>query len=192
MTKVCSECRIEKDLENFNKDKTRKDNHSVYCKDCSKKKWKDYQITNIEKLKQKYKKDKLKNPNYIKVWYQKNPNYNSNYEKNRRMNDPLFYILKKCRNRIRDYFRLKNEKKNKNTIDLIGCSPLELKKHIENKFMEGMNWENRNQWHIDHIIPLSSAQSEKELYDLCHYTNLQPLWAEDNIKKGNKILSPLN
>ena len=42
--------------------------------------------------------------------------------------------------------------------------------------------------HIDHIIPLSSAKTEEEVYELCHYTNLQPLWAEDNLKKGSKIL----
>jgi hypothetical protein len=52
-----------------------------------------------------------------------------------------------------------------------------------------MSWENRDEWHIDHIIPLSSANSEEELYKLCHYTNLQPLWAEENIKKSNKIIS---
>lgn len=51
-----------------------------------------------------------------------------------------------------------------------------------------MTWENRNEWHIDHITPLSSAKTEEELYKLCHYTNLQPLWAEENLKKGNKII----
>jgi len=53
-----------------------------------------------------------------------------------------------------------------------------------------MSWENygRNGWHVDHIIPLSSAKTEEEIYKLCHYTNLQPLWEVDNIKKGNKII----
>jgi hypothetical protein len=51
-----------------------------------------------------------------------------------------------------------------------------------------MNWSNRKEWHIDHIIPLSSAKTEEELLKLFHYTNLQPLWANDNIKKSNKIL----
>jgi hypothetical protein len=49
-----------------------------------------------------------------------------------------------------------------------------------------MSWDNKHLWHIDHIIPLSSAKTEDELKQLCHYTNLQPLWAADNIKKSNK------
>ena len=52
-----------------------------------------------------------------------------------------------------------------------------------------MSWETHSLygWHIDHIIPLSSAKTEEEIYQLCHYTNLQPLWAEDNLKKGDKL-----
>jgi hypothetical protein len=79
-------------------------------------------------------------------------------------------------------------KKNK-TFDIVGCNPLQLKEHLEKQFVDGMTWENKGDWHIDHIIPLSSAKTEDELYKLCHYTNLQPLWAIDNIKKGKKILS---
>jgi hypothetical protein len=78
-------------------------------------------------------------------------------------------------------------KRNK-TFDIVGCTPQELKEHLESQFKDGMSWENRNEWHIDHIIPLCSATTEDELYKLCHYTNLQPLWATENIKKGGKIL----
>ena len=63
-----------------------------------------------------------------------------------------------------------------------------LKEHLELQFVDGMSWDNRSEWHIDHIIPLSSAKTDEEIYKLCHYTNLQPLWAEDNLKKSNKIL----
>ena len=83
---------------------------------------------------------------------------------------------------------LKISKKNK-TFDIVGCSPEFLKQHLEKQFTEGMSWELLGQHiHIDHIIPLSSAKTEDELYKLCHYENLQPLWAEDNLKKSNKIL----
>jgi hypothetical protein len=66
-----------------------------------------------------------------------------------------------------------------------------LKKHLESLFEEGMTWENWNRegWHIDHIKPLSSfdLRKEEEQRKAMHYTNLQPLWAEENIKKGNKV-----
>lgn len=65
-----------------------------------------------------------------------------------------------------------------------------MRNYLENKFIDGMTWDNKGfyGWHIDHIIPLSSAKTEEEIYKLCHYSNLQPLWAEDNMKKGDKIL----
>ncbi len=71
----------------------------------------------------------------------------------------------------------------------MGCSPELLKEYLEKQFVDGMCWDNRNEWHIDHIIPLSLAKTEEEIYKLCHYTNLQPLWAEDNLRKSNKILN---
>jgi hypothetical protein len=77
-------------------------------------------------------------------------------------------------------------KKNK-TFEIVGCSPQQLKEHLEKQFVTGMTWENRQSWHIDHITPLSSAKSVEEFYKLCHFTNLQPLWAEDNLRKSNKI-----
>jgi hypothetical protein len=63
-----------------------------------------------------------------------------------------------------------------------------LKIYLEEKFIDGMSWENQGKWHIDHILPLSSATNEDELYKLCHFTNLQPMWATDNIRKGAKII----
>jgi len=65
-----------------------------------------------------------------------------------------------------------------------------LKKYLEDKFSEGMTWDNKGfyGWHIDHIIPLSSAKNEEDIIRLSHYTNLQPLWGKDNMKKGNKVI----
>jgi hypothetical protein len=80
--------------------------------------------------------------------------------------------------------------RNKQSLEILGCSVEEFRNHIENKFQSGMSWENYGYygWHIDHIIPLSSAKTEKEIYELCHYTNLQPLWAKENLKKSNKLI----
>ena len=80
--------------------------------------------------------------------------------------------------------------KTKKTCELIGCNWEQLKKYLESKFQQGMSWENYAYygWHIDHIIPLASASNREEMEKLCHYTNLQPLWAQDNLSKGDKIV----
>lgn len=70
---------------------------------------------------------------------------------------------------------------------MLGCDWHHLKTHLESKFVDGMSWENRSLWHIDHIIPLASAKSVEEVVRLCHHTNLQPLWAKDNIRKGASV-----
>jgi hypothetical protein len=86
-----------------------------------------------------------------------------------------------------------NITKSNSSLKIIGCSPLFLKEYIENQFIQDMSWEKFGKYiHIDHIIPLSSAKTEEEIYKLCHYTNLQPLWAEDNLKKSNKITELIN
>jgi hypothetical protein len=93
------------------------------------------------------------------------------------------------RGRVNKFLKSKNITKTNKTFDIVGCTPEFLKEHLEQQFTEGMSWDNQGKWHIDHIIPLSSAKTEEEIYKLCHYTNLQPLWAEDNLNKGCKILN---
>jgi len=60
--------------------------------------------------------------------------------------------------------------------------------HVEQQFTVDMHWDNYGDWHIDHIVPLSCADTEEELKLLCHYTNLQPLWAVDNLAKSNTYI----
>ena len=73
-------------------------------------------------------------------------------------------------------------------MKLVGCNSKELKEHLESQFIEGMNWNNYGEWHVDHIKPcaafdLSDPIQQKECFN---YTNLQPLWAKDNIRKSDK------
>jgi hypothetical protein len=105
-------------------------------------------------------------------------------------NKPLYKIKNAVRSRLNQYIKQKGYDKTKKTFDNIGCNPYKLKQHLESQFQEGMTWDNHGQygWHIDHIIPLASATTEEEIYKLNHYTNLQPLWWEDNIKKRDKII----
>lgn len=65
--------------------------------------------------------------------------------------------------------------------------PEELRLSLESKFQTGMTWDNYGEWQLDHRIPLDSAVNEEDLYKLNHYTNLQPLWKEDNLRKSNKM-----
>lgn len=72
--------------------------------------------------------------------------------------------------------------KRSRTYKILGCTYEEFKIHLENQFTDGMTWENQGEWHLDHIYPVSLAKNEEELIKLNHYTNFQPLWAEDNLK----------
>jgi len=76
-------------------------------------------------------------------------------------------------------------------MDLIGASPSFVMGYLEAKFTEGMTWENYGHgWHVDHILPCCSFDltKEEEQKKCFHYSNLQPLWAEDNLKKGGKYI----
>ena len=68
--------------------------------------------------------------------------------------------------------------------DAVGCDHPRLHDHIANQFRIGMSWDRYRQWEVDHVRPLSSAQTLSELIALCHYSNLQPLWRSENLRKG--------
>ena len=201
-TKVCTKCGIDKLLSDFNKMSKVICGVRSYCRECQKIESKKYRLDNKEKIKEYNTKWNKENQEYYKKyfeeynivnyekekerklkWSRDNKDYTNNYNKQRKKVDVLFRIKSDMRNSVNRYLKYRSDK----TFDIVGCSPEFLKEHLEKQFISGMTWENRNEWHIDHIVPLSSAKTEDELYKLCHYTNLQPLWAEDNLKKSNKI-----
>jgi hypothetical protein len=151
---------------------------------------KKYYDKNTELVKGKSKKFRENNPNYAYEYRAKNQSYSNDYQKNRRNEDQLFKLNHNVKARLSVFLKKNNITKKNKTFELVGCTPQELKEHLEKQFREGMTWENHVKygWNIDHIIPLSSATTEEELYKLCHFTNLQPLWAEENLSKGNRIL----
>ena len=179
MRKKCSKCNIEKDLSEFNSRKGIKDGKRPECKACGKEVRKLYYGRPEIKTKQKtyiceYNKnnsDKVKSRRNI--WFRKKTE-----------TDILFRLKRNLRNRVYKFIGKSSIK----TKDIVGIESQQLKKYIENQFNDGMCWENYGEWQIDHIIPLSSAMTEEEIYKLSHYTNLQPLWKIDNIKKSNKII----
>ena len=117
--------------------------------------------------------------------------YNKQYHVDRKNTDPLFKITGSIRACVRSAFkRGENQfKKNAKTEEILCCTIKEFIIYIQNKFTEGMTLENHGEWHLDHIIPVSIARTEEEIISLSHYTNFQPLWAIDNLRKGNKIIN---
>lgn len=137
----------------------------------------------------KYRNDPV-NQVKIKKYYEDNKEKNrpkrTQYVNNRRNSDPLFKLVMSMRSRMNLFIKRSKFNKNARTFKLIGCAPSELRDHLQKQFKLGMNWKNHGEWHIDHIKPLSSAKSEEEMNKLFHYSNLQPLWALENLKKRDK------
>jgi len=189
--RVCTKCNIEKENNEFT---FRKDtqNFVTQCKTCVKEYLKDYYKNNKIKIINDNKKNYYNNRNeklkYGKNYRQENREDRNVYEKLKRKNDPLYKLKINVRNRINKYVKKHKINKNNSTFGLIGIDPNGLKSYIEKQFKINMNWDNYGEWHIDHITPLSLAKNEEDLIRLCHFTNLQPLWSEENLLKGNKIL----
>ena len=181
MDKQCTKCKEFKTFQNFYKVKRNLGGLSHDCKCCRLKSVKKYQELNSEKV-------LLQNTLYRKSNKEIIKSRKREYNQHKCKTDPIYVLKNNCRRRLYKAFKAKSWNKKNTSNELLNCSYEELKLHIENQFTEGMSWENHGKWHIDHIIPLSSTNNESELIKLCHYTNLQPLWAFDNLSKGNKIL----
>jgi hypothetical protein len=215
--KVCTKCGKDKTFDNFVKDKTKKDNYSNKCKSCAKKYYdlnreeilqqrKKYRQNNKEEISTLRKKTYQDKKNYYKEYYRinkekikeyrkKNENnlkeYRKFYQSKKRKEDPIFKFSSNVRSLISSSFKRGTNEfgKNAKTEQILGCTIEEFRSYIEDKFTEGMSFVNYGEWHLDHIIPLSSVKTEEEIIKLNKYTNFQPLWAKDNIKKGNKIIN---
>lgn len=191
--KQCVVCFEVKRQDDFKKDRRLISGISGYCKKCHNSKNRQYPKDedairangrrHYEKNKDarneiasKYKKD---NHEWIRTW-------RNNYQKERRNSDVLFRVSQNIRSRVNLIIRKNKEITSGGLKDTLGCSLLELKSHIEKRFVDGMSWDNYGEWHLDHIMPLISAKTSEELNALCHYTNMQPLWAVDNLRKGAK------
>lgn len=166
-----------------NERETRLERSKRYYED-NKDKVKEYKKNHYELNKQKYIKKAREWENNNR---EKKNKITNQRNKVRKKEDILFRLKSKLKTDI--YISLKRRKKSKKLEDIIGLSLDEYKKYIEKQFEDWMTWENWGlyTWHIDHIIPLSSAKTEEEVYLLWHYRNLRPLSAQENLKKSNKI-----
>lgn len=172
---ACNSCSKEQRKGYYNKDiiNRRAKQRALYQIHKEKRKLyaKKYRIKNLDKLQKS-----------SKLWKAKNPNY----KREKLKSDINFRIKENLRGRL--YKAIKNNSKAKSTLKLLGCTIDELKAHITSLFLKGMTWDNYGKWHIDHIKPCSLFDFSKgeEQLKCFHYTNLQPLWAIDNLIKNNK------
>jgi hypothetical protein len=184
-----------------------KENKKMFQKKC-----KEYYKKNAKKLKQKAKEYRKKNHEKIKAYdrfrfirdrdkrikiskkyYIKNRKNlikkAVKYVTNRLKKDPSFRLIRNLRRRT--LYALKGRDKSDKTMNLLGVTNIEIVwQHLEKSFKPGMTRKNHGKWHVDHILPCASFDLSKpeEQIKCFHYTNLQALWAHENLSKGNRIL----
>jgi hypothetical protein len=200
--RICSKCKISKEVSEFSERKNSKDGLNRKCKKCVNETKSIWASNNVDKiiLSREKRKEKIKEGR--KRWHEKNPDYSKNYKRkysrakrllDRMKTDKILACkikiskligqsIKRHANKNRNYVKLTK------TTEILGCSHQDFVTYIESKFESWMKWENHGLyngnfnygWDFDHIIPLCSASSEDEVYKLNHYTNIQPLCSKIN------------
>lgn len=138
---------------------------------------------NKERLKEKQREYLDKNREKIR---ESRRGYYREYMRKRRENDPTFKVLTRMRDFNRRCVEAIRGVKNWRTATILGYTPDELRLHIESQWQDGMSWENYGEWHIDHIKSIKQHLNEgiDDIKIINALTNLQPLWAFDNLSKG--------
>ena len=189
--KKCPKCVEIKAFLEFYKDKSRRFGISNLCKECTKIRNKKYYGENLDEIKKQNKKYREENPDKVKEQRKKYREENPDKVKEKRKytKDPIYRTAELTRSRILKIFKSKGLTKNKKTLEMLGTTFENFTFHLESQFKDGMTWENQGKvWHIDHKVPISLAKTEEEVYKLNHYTNLQPLFGEENLSKSAKLL----
>ena len=199
-TKVCNKCNIKKDVTEFYSGRRR-------CKPCynkhKKKRTPEQREEYNKRRREQYYENQEEEKERSKLWKKNNRDkvteynkkYKGPYHNNRMDSDILYRVKHTIRNLIKCSLYQKKFTKNSRTNDILGCSYEEFKLYIESQFEDWMNWDNyglyngdeKCGWDLDHIVPLSSAQCEEDVYKLNHYSNIQPLcsYINRNVKRGN-------
>ena len=184
--------------ENKEKERLQKKAYREANKEKEKERKKRWNEENKDKIREQRKIYREKTKEQRKEYKENNKEKTNLQFKKRKELDPLFKLKENTKSLIREGLKRNGYKKYSNTENILGCSYEDFKIHLESKFESWMNWENYGKpndniyelnktWDIDHIIPLSSAKNEKELLELCEFTNLQPLCSYTNrwVKSDN-------
>lgn len=192
--KTCSACKQPKNVEDFYLNYRNKDGLKSVCKICESEAKKRCYIKYRQRIREQQKAYNLKNKEKksirAKEWRLKNPERNkfliarARKEWIKKPQNKLIVNIRCRMNRA-----IKGQFKSNSTTKSLGCTIVELKIYLESKFQPNMSWDNYGEWHLDHIKPLASfdLNNPDEYAKACHYTNLQPLWAIDNIKKSDSL-----
>ena len=136
-----------------------------------------------------------KDKSYSLKWRKSNPEKSktasARWKTYKLSTDPVFVMRNRLKARVNTALKMSGFKKQSRTEKMLGCSFKQFAKHIESQFTDGMSWDNRSEWHLDHILPLSCATTIEGMERLSHYTNIRPLWAAQNlVKSDNLVLIP--
>jgi len=191
LMRKCNKCNEEKSSKSFHKHASNKDGLYPTCKDCKRKqdrkRYKANRKKIIARVKSNY--DPEKKSEYDKDYRTKNKTriqaYQNKWYNDRYHSDPSFNMQQRLRTRTRN--ALNGLYKSAPTLELLGCTAEHARFHIESQFTDGMTWDNI---HIDHIQPCASFDltNPTEQRKCFHYTNLQPLLVEDNLRKSDQIV----
>lgn len=198
--KRCSKCNLLKSSDEFYQTKNERassDGYNSWCKQCMREYHADWYLRHKKRVDAKnkqWRKLNLERGRIIEIRYAENypdrrrESYRK-WEQKKYHNSPVYRINKIMASGIRR--SLNGNKSSKHWEKLVGYNANELKYHLELQFQPGMTWKNHGDWHIDHIIPISSfdfQMPEDEDFKVCWgLNNLQPLWAKDNLEKSAKI-----
>lgn len=182
----------------INKEKIRQREKERYQKNKEKmieRQKKYYRLNREEVLKkssQYYRNNIDKKKEYSHQYDKNNRDKRNDYRKNKYDNDPIYRLRTNMTNAVNQSLKKSGLSKGGTHWEkLVGYTKKELKKHLENLFKPGMSWKNREEWHIDHIIPVSffkyNSTDDVEFRYCWSLNNIQPLWAIDNLEKGDKI-----
>lgn len=209
--KICGDCKVEKPISEFYKKKVGKFGVGHKCKMCDDARKKKWNSENRERRREQSNQWARDNPEKIKAsakkWRENHREEKKTYDDEWRKNNPD--KARSTRRKASRQYRskgqgrlamamssavnsaLKGSKKGRKTFELVGYSLAKLKRHLEKKFLPGMTWDNYGEWHVDHKVPKSvfnyTSPDHIDFKRCWALSNLQPLWAKDNLIKSNKF-----
>ena len=195
MNKKCYKCKVIKPLDEFSRDKNRKSGRMCACKQCLKQYYEDNKERIRERRAKYYQENREEKLEWQKQYHQENKVKANERTLKRYYNDPVFALRVKVSLQVRKMLKSNNgSKQGENILQYLPYTIEQLKEHIEKQFEPGMTWDNHSMdgWHIDHIYPHSllpyDSMNHPNFQKAWALENLQPLWAKENITKGNNII----